>query len=144
MNSAHSILLSLGLTHATIQKARILDAERKVKGISLFPFRSIIAAEINGPTKEEVLLIRLNNAKKRASFPRGQTSETILSLTNVIMGGDICHIVARKGELKNPDKAANLLESSVSNYRNLKRSPRKGELRIEEHMLTHPLSGLLN
>lgn len=38
----------------------------------------MLAAETNGPTKEEVLPTIANKAKKRNSFPRGQTSDTIL------------------------------------------------------------------
>ena len=56
----------------------MLKANKNVKGILLFPLASIIAEEMNGPTKEDALPTIENNEKKRNSFPRGQTSEIIL------------------------------------------------------------------
>jgi hypothetical protein len=44
----------------------------------LFPLASMIAEEMNGPTKEDVLPMILKKLKNRNSFPRGQTSEIIL------------------------------------------------------------------
>jgi hypothetical protein len=56
----------------------MLNANRNAKGMLLFPLESMIALEINGPTKEDVFPIILKRLKKRNSFPRGQTSEIIL------------------------------------------------------------------
>ena len=76
----HSILLFRGLTPATRPHETTLRANRNAKGMLLFPLASMIAAEMNGPIKEDVLPMIENNEKNKNSLPRGQTSEIILSL----------------------------------------------------------------
>jgi len=75
----HSILLFFGLTQATIPHDTILSEKRNAKGILLFPLASMMADDMNGPTNDEVFPMIEKKEKKRNSFPRGHTSEIILT-----------------------------------------------------------------
>ena len=58
----------------------ILNINKKMNGILLFPLASMMAEDMNGPTNDDVFPTMENNEKNKNSFPLGQTSEIILPL----------------------------------------------------------------